>query len=260
MEQTPGNAERKGPKVTGRTRALVVALDRGIFVFARHWVLAFSLFLVVYAGVPFLAPVFMYVGWEAPARVIYAIYSPLCHQLGYRSYYLFGERPNYSRYVFAQDTGIDPDTYDGFIASRAFIGNKQMGYKVALCERDVAIYGVMVVGGLIFGLPGVRRRVKPMKWWAWILIGIVPIGLDGFWQLFTNYPYSTTFHFLTLLPYHESSPFWRSLTGGLFGLANIWLAYPYFEESMREARDELKIKLARVDAEAAQRKAQAPAD
>lgn len=250
MEQTPGYSERKGPKVSGRTRTVVVALDRGIFVFARHWVLAFSLFLAIYVGVPFLAPILMRVGWEMPARVIYTIYSPMCHQLAYRSYFLFGERPNYSRYVFEQYTGIDPDTYDGFVASRAFVGNAQMGFKVALCERDVAIYGSMLLAGLIFGIPAVRRRLKPMPWWAWILIGIMPCAIDGFWQLFTNYPYSTTFHFLSLLPYHESSPFWRSLTGSLFGLANVWLAYPYFEDSMREARDELKSKLARVDAEA----------
>src|SRR5512136_901010 len=113
MEQIPGGVERKGPKVTGRTRTVVVALDRGIYAFSRHWVLAFSLFLAVYLGLPFVAPVLMYVGWEAPARVIYFIYSPLCHQLGYRSYYLFGEQPNYPRYVFAQDTGIQVDTYEG---------------------------------------------------------------------------------------------------------------------------------------------------
>jgi hypothetical protein len=100
----------------------------------------------------------------------------------------------------------------------------------------------------------VRRRVGPMRWWAWLLIGIVPIGIDGFWQLFTNYPLTTAFPWLSLLPHHESSPFWRSLTGGLFGLANMWLAYPQFEASMREAHAELKVKLARVDAEASQHK------
>jgi len=96
----------------------------------------------------------------------------------------------------------------------------------------------------------VRRRLQPMRWWMWFLVGIVPIGIDGFWQLFTTYPYNTLLQFLSFLPYHESSPLLRSVTGGLFGLANIWLAYPYFEASMREARDELKVKLGRIDADA----------
>jgi uncharacterized membrane protein len=247
MEQTPGQVDPGRRRVTGWTREVVVAIDRAIYGFSTHWLMAFNLFIAVYLGVPFLAPVFMKVGWVVPARVVYTIYSPMCHQLGYRSWYLFGEQPNYSRYVFQAYSGIDPDTYDGFLAARAFEGNAQMGYKVALCERDVAIYGMMLLAGLIFSQPSLRRRLKPMPWWLWILIGIVPIGLDGFWQLFVNYPYTTILPFLKFLPYHESTPFWRSLTGALFGLANIWLAYPYFDASMREAHDELRVKLARVD-------------
>jgi uncharacterized membrane protein len=123
-----------------------------------------------------------------------------------------------------------------------------MGYKVAICERDVAIYSAMLLTGLVFGIPAVRRRLQPMRWWAWFLVGIVPIGIDGFWQLFTTYPYNTLLHFLSFLPYHESSPLLRTITGALFGLANICLAYPYFEASMREARDELKVKLGHLDA------------
>ncbi len=254
MESNLGERAPQGPKVTGWTRSVVIFLDRAIFSFARHWLLAFNLFLAAYVGVPFLAPVLMHAGLTLPAQVIYAVYSPMCHQLGYRSYFLFGELPNYPHAVFATYTGINPDSYDGFIASRAFVGNAQLGYKVALCERDVAIYGTMLLAGMVFGLPAVRRRLKPIPWWLWILVGLVPIGLDGFWQLFTNYPYTTMLSFLRALPYHESTPFWRSVTGGLFGLANVLLAFPYFEQSMVEARAELAPKLARVDAEAAAHK------
>ena len=251
MQQTYGQGDSGRPRVTGRTRDLVVAFDRVIYGFSGRWLAAFNLFIALYLGVPFLAPVFMKAGWAAPARVIYSIYGSMCHQLGYRSWYLFGERSNYSRYVFQAYTGIDPDTYQGFVDSRAFEGNAQMGYKVALCERDVAIYAMMVLAGLIFSVPALRRQLKPLRWWLWILIGLVPIGLDGFWQLFTNYPYTSLLPFLSFLPYHESTAFWRTFTGALFGLANIWLAYPYFDQSMREARAELKVTLARVDAAAA---------
>ncbi len=259
MQQTPGQVDSGRPRVTGRTRELVVALDRAIYGFSTHWLVAFNLFLAVYLGVPFLAPVFMKAGWTTPAQVIYTIYGSMCHQLGYRSWYLFGEHPNYPRYVFQADTGIEVDTYEGFLASRAFEGNAQMGYKVALCERDVAIYGMMLVAGVIFGAPRLRQRLKPLRWWLWILIGLVPIGVDGFWQLFTNYPYTTLLTFMQAFPYHESTAFLRSLTGALFGLANVWLAYPYFDQSMREAHDELKVKLARVDARAAAAKSRAGA-
>ena len=248
LGQTPARPEQSGPRVTGWARSVVIALDRGIFVFAGHWVPVFNAFLAVYVGLPFLAPVFMHIGWVFPATLIYAFYGPFCNQFAHHSWFLFGAQSYYQTSTFQAYTGIDPNSLAGLLAVRAFVGNPVMGYKVAICERDVAIYGAMLVCGVIFGLPSVQRRLKPAPWWAWFLVGIVPIGIDGFWQLFTTYPYNTLLTFLSFLPTHESSPLLRTLTGGLFGLANIWLAYPYFEASMREAREELKIKLARVDA------------
>jgi uncharacterized membrane protein len=242
MEQLETASGKK--RVTGRTRAVVITLDRGILAFARHWLLFFNLFILTYLGLPFMAPVLMNSGHPAAANVIYTIYSPLCHQLGFRSWYLFGERSAYPRDIFQQYTDINPDD---LWAARAFRGNPQMGYKVAFCERDVAIYGGLLVAGLIYGLPFVRRRVGPLHWLAWLLIGIFPIALDGFSQLFSQFPYHT-FALFSWLPPRESTPFLRTLTGGLFGLANAWLAYPYVEESMREVWRDLEAKLARVDA------------
>jgi uncharacterized membrane protein len=250
MEQTELISNK--PRVTGRRRAVVIWLDRRILWLARHWVLAFNLFIGLYVGLPFLAPVLIYAGAPAPARAIYTVYSGLCHQLGYRSFYLFGERLAYPRDIFQQYSGIDPNFIEpngypsGFWEARAFVGNERMGYKVALCERDVAIYGVILLGGLVYALPFVRARVKPLHWVLWILIGIVPVALDGFSQLFSNYPYNAL-PLLSQLPTRESTPLLRVITGGLFGLANIWLAYPYVEESMQEMRAELEAKLGRAD-------------
>lgn len=235
------------PRVTGRTRDVVIALDRRILAFARHWLLAFNLFVLAYVGVPFLAPALMQAGLEFPARVIYTVYGPLCHQLGYRSWYLFGEQSTYPRDVFQGMTGINPDD---LWRSKAFVGNAQMGYKVAFCQRDVAIYGGILIGGLIYGLPFVRRRLPPLHWLAWVVIGVLPMALDGVSQLLTHYPYNQ-FGLFNWLPVRESTPYLRTLTGALFGLANAWLAYPYVEESMRSLRDDLEVKLARVDAQAA---------
>ena len=113
------------------------------------------------------------------------------------------------------------------LAARAFIGNAQLGYKVALCERDVAIYGGILIFGLVFSL--LRKRLKAIHWLVWILIGIVPIGIDGFSQLISQPP-------LSLIPFRESTPFLRVLTGLLFGLITAWFGYPYVEESMVENR------------------------
>jgi uncharacterized membrane protein len=69
---------------------------------------------------------------------------------------------------------------------------------------------------------------------------MLPIGLDGFSQLLSQPP-------LNFFPYRESTPFFRSLTGFLFGFTTAWFGYPMVEESMAEARQVLAAKLRRID-------------
>ncbi len=241
-ESSPSAAPRA--PVTGRQRDFVIAVDRIILGISRHWLLYLNLLVLLYVGAPFIAAVFMKLGATGPAHAIYTFYSALCHQLGFRSFFLFGQQSTYPRAVFQQYTGINPDD---LFAARAFIGNPELGYKVAFCERDVAIYAALLLGGLIYTIPGVQRRLGPMPWWTYALIGIVPIGIDGFWQLLSQYPYNLIVPF-SLLPYHESSTFLRVLTGGLFGIANAWLALPYLKTSLQDIRGELERKFAKVDA------------
>jgi uncharacterized membrane protein len=225
---------KKGKKVTTG--------DRVSYWISRRYLLLLNLFMLFYVGLPFLAPSLMKLGATLPAKAIYRIYSPLCHQFGFRSFFLYGEQAFYPLAeakmagvkTFEQVTGIpnlaDPYSYTRFDA-RAYIGDETVGYKVALCERDVAIYFAILIFGIIFGLTG--RRIKSLHWVLWILIGIAPIGLDGFSQLFSQF----NWHWLAIvLPYRESTPFLRVLTGALFGLATAWFAYPNIEESMNETR------------------------
>jgi uncharacterized membrane protein len=122
------------------------------------------------------------------------------------------------------------------MAARAFIGNAQVGFKVALCERDIAIYGSILLFGVVFVLSG--KRIKALPWWLWLALAIVPVGLDGFSQLFSQPP-------LSLLPYRESTPYLRVLTGAMFGFFSVWFAYPMLEESFAETRAYKEAKLAR---------------
>ncbi|MGE5250714.1 MAG: DUF2085 domain-containing protein [Bacteroidota bacterium] len=216
--------------------------DRISFWISRHYLALLNLFFFLYVGFPFFAPVLMKAGLNVPARVIYTIYSPLCHQFAFRSFFLFGEQADYPLAAagltgiksFEQATGIQGGDNPASIArlqARQFTGNETLGYKVALCERDVAIYGAIVLFGLIYALA--RRRIPPLHWALWLLIGLGPIALDGFSQMFSQFNWSWL---AALLPYRESTPFLRVLTGGLFGFATAWYAIPYIEESMNETR------------------------
>lgn len=210
------------PQVTGKMRDFIIALDKMIFQFAKHWLLVFNLLMGLYAGLPVLAPALMASGAEGPARLIYTIYKPACHQLPWRSFFLFGERLYYGQDYLISQVGEEP--LANLWIAKGFYGTPELGYKMALCERCIATHGVMLLAGMLFGL--VRKRLKPLPWLVFVLF-LVPMGIDGTMQLFGLW---------------ESTPLSRVITGGLFGLGAIWLAYPYFELGMQDIRQELQHK------------------
>lgn len=180
---------------------------------ARHWLAIFNVAWATYVLLPFLAPVLMSIGLTAPARVIYAVYSIMCHQLPDHSYFLFGPElaPNeLTLEAGGMAAGLGP------LAQRQFIGNELLGFKVAICQRDVAIYGSVLAAGLLFAL--VRRRLPTLSL-RWYLLLLIPMALDGGTQLFG---------------WRESTWLLRTLTGALFGAASVWLAYPYIDEAMQD--------------------------
>jgi uncharacterized membrane protein len=213
--------------------------DRFSYWLSKHYLVLFNLFLLFYVGIPFLAPVFKESGWNIPAEVVYKIYRPLCHQWAFRSFFLFGEQVYYPHaaagipgvLTFEQVSGITDANDPSRDQARLFEGTPILGYKIALCERDVAIWGTMALFGLIYAISG--RRLPKLHWVIWVLIGMIPIGLDGFSQLISQLP----FHFIEIyLPYRESSPLLRVLTGFLFGLTTAWFLFPLLEETMKETR------------------------
>jgi uncharacterized membrane protein len=246
--ETVGDHEYKKRVQRGQT---ISRADRFSYWFSRHYLLVFNLFVLLYVGLPFLAPVLEKAELTTPAGVIYRIYGGLCHQLSFRSWFLFGEQPFYPRETagvvgyasISQVTGLNEQD---LLESRRFIGNEVVGYKVALCQRDVAIYGAILLFGVIFGITG--RRIKPLHIILWVILGLVPIGVDGLSQLVSQMLIDPTFKFLkpiaNILPYRESTPFLRTLTGFLFGFTTAWFGYPLVEETMADARRLLATKFA----------------
>ena len=208
--------------------------DRMTRFISHHYLALVIIFLLLYAGLPFLAPVLMRSGATLPANIIYRIYSPMCHQLAFRSWFLFGEQAYYPRDLSGISGVVNYDELAGTSTvdlneARAFLGNETVGYKVALCQRDVAIYGFMLLFGVMFALTG--RRLPPLPWYVWVILGMGPIALDGFSQLpglAANLP--------AWLPNRESTPLLRTLTGGLFGWMTAWYLFPMLEATASEAR------------------------
>jgi len=204
---------------------MVARLNRFADGIQRHWLTVLVGILFAYSLLPFLAPVLKKTGFDGLAQWIYQPYKFVCHTYGFRSFYLFGDSFVNDRTTFERKSGIDTATLVGLLQARDFQGNPNMGFKVALCERDIAIYLAMAINGVAYGLT--RRRAQPLPWLVFLLIGIVPIGLDGFSQLFSQPPFN-------LIPYRESTWWLRLATGGLFGFSLAWLIFPLIDGTFRQ--------------------------
>jgi len=228
--------------------------ERIIYVLSRHWIIVFAIILGLYAGLPFLAPVFMKLGWDSPARVIYIIYSLLCHQLPQRSYFLFGPKLTYSLPEI-QSTWkytLDP------IVLRQFIGNSGMGWKVAWSDRMVSMFISVWLFGLLWW--PLRRRLKPLPWWGLVLF-LLPMALDGASHLVsdlagigqgfrdTNIWLAALTHNAFLASFYAGdaggsfNSLMRLLTGILFGLGIIWFGFPYLHETFSQTERSLVTKI-----------------
>jgi uncharacterized membrane protein len=192
-----------------RLSCLVVVFMRW---FGAHWLVLANLAALLYVGLPSLSPVLAWAGYERAARLLHVMFTPFCHQLPERSFFLFGPQAVYSYGELAQHLGDVP---------RRFAGDAALGFKIAVCQRDVAIYAGMFLSGLAFG--AVRRRLMPLPIRAF-LVASLPMAVDGGGQL---------------LGLWSSTWLSRVATGGLFGAALVLLTYPRLESAMAEVHRSL---------------------
>jgi len=209
--------------------------------FSKHYLQVVIGFLILVVGLAFLAPLLM--EWDLPdaAQNIYSLYHPFCHQSAFRSLFLFGEQAFYPRELanieglvtYGEATGLYEED---FAAASAFLGSPEMGYKVALCQRDIAIQSSLLLFTLIFALA--RQKIKPIPIYIWFIFGFLPIALDGGTQLLSQLGLQG----LAWLTSRESAPWQRLFTGALFGLFSAWFILPILRESMLETRFALEKK------------------
>jgi len=201
---------------------------------AKHWLLFINFFFLLYFGLPILAPILRAYQYELLAYPIYKTYSYLCHQLPSHSYFI-------------------------------------MGYQVAMCQRCLAIYISMFVGGLLFSFDLVRQNVRPLSF-KWYLLCLVPMAVDGGMQLITeltvvipilvfwvigviliglfgfilthyrhwNWQISVflaagpaSLLFVQLMEGYESTWWRRSLTALIFAIGTIGITYPELEADFK---------------------------
>jgi uncharacterized membrane protein len=228
--------------------------ERLMYLISSRWILVAGLLLGIYIGLPFLAPVFMQLGLAGPARLIYTLYSFLCHQLPQRSYFLFGSNLTYSlpEIQSAWQNTLDP------LILRQFIGNPQMGWKVAWSDRMVSMFASLWLFVLLWRPLG--RRLKPLPWWG-LLLFLLPMALDGtshlvsdlfgigqgfrdsnaWLAILTNYAFPPGFYDGDT--WGSINSLMRLMTGLLFGLGIVWFSFPYLDNTFSQQARFLESRL-----------------
>jgi len=232
------------PRSSQQVQRLVL-LKGAVLGIARHWLLIVNILLGIWVALPWLAPLFMHWGWASAAGAIYFLYSFQCHQLPERSFFLFGPKPMYS---LAEIQSVWQNTANPFVL-RQWIGNVDMGWKVAWSDRMVSMYTMLFLSGLGYGL--VRKWWKPFRVRTFLLL-LLPMAMDGtthafsdlaglgqgfrdtnFWlQIITNNAFSTAFYQGDALGSFNS--WMRLITGILFGIGLVGFAYPYVNDSFAD--------------------------
>ncbi|MEZ4860659.1 MAG: DUF2085 domain-containing protein [Caldilineaceae bacterium] len=174
-------------------------IDAFVCTLLRHWLLLFLTPMLIFVTLPFLAPVAMHWGWEGIGRILYIAYSPFCHQLPQRSWFLFGEKLTYTLTEIQQ---VYP--YADAWHLRHFIGTPTMGWKVAWSDRMISFYFMTPVFGLFY--PLLRRlgyTLRPIPMWL-MFLALTPLMLDGMTHVFSDALYG--------------------ISNGGFRDTNLWLA------------------------------------
>jgi uncharacterized membrane protein len=235
----------------------LIGLNRAVYWLSQHWFATTVSLLLVWVGLPWLAPVMMKLGWEGPANFIYSLYSFQCHQLPQRSFFLFGSKSMYSieEIQAVWPGGTEP------LALRQFIGSPAFGYKVAWSDRMVSAYSSIPLAALVWW--PFRRRIRPLGLLGAALLAL-PMFVDGSTHMLSDLGglgqgFRYTNDWLATIT-AQRLPAWfyagnqlgsfnswmRLVTGSLFGIGLVWFALPQIGQSSAGQARQLEAKFERA--------------
>lgn len=245
--------------VSPTTRNIIKGVDNIALFIVKHWLALFLLVYGTWVWLPFLAPVLMHNGWTEAGNALYFMYSFFCHQLPERSLFFFGPQVMYS----LDQIGQVWSTQNQLIL-RQFIGTPEMGWKMAWSDRMISTYGGIWLGGVLWVI--LRKRVPPLPLVAWLVIGVLPLGLDGFthfvndivagssgqgfrdtndWlRVLTANAFPAEFYYGNMLGSFNSTARW--LTGLAFGITTVFAIFPIIKTAMTETQQDLEYQLTRI--------------
>jgi len=177
-----------------------------ICVILRHWLALVLIPLLLFVLLPFGAPLALHVGWTWLGESIYWLYTPFCHQLPQRSWFLFGEKLTYS---LSEINQVIPTTE--IWSLRRFYGTPELGWKVAWSDRMISFYMLIPFFGLLYGwIRQAKPKMMPLSFQV-LIWTLAPLFADGVTHLLNDAfvgDYASGFR--------DTNAWLRAITGNLF--------------------------------------------
>ncbi len=176
-----------------------------------YGVIVFAVIMLLW-NIAFLSPAFL--AWQKNTEMATALhyaFSFTCHQIDQRSLCFFPDSQN----IITSCT----QPQQNFIVTKSMIIEHPLhgiGYKFAVCSRDVAIYSAMLLGVFVW-IFYKRKQLLDERWPhpIWLLFAMIPIGIDGLTQL---------------VGLRESTNELRVITGAIVGFACAFYLVPVFNQ------------------------------
>jgi len=175
--------DRRQSPFSRRITHLGEYLSAGADWIEQHWIALLASLITGIVLLALLDPLLYALGFSTVGATIFRTYHYICAQIPSHSYYL-------------------------------------LGYQLALCARNLAIYASLAGGTWLYWW--LRRQaivILPLDWRLWLLT-MVPMALDGGTQLFG---------------WRESTWELRTLTGLIFGLGACWFLLPRLDQALNPA-------------------------
>ena len=223
-------------------------LVRATYFLMKHWLTILIAVLGIINILPFIAPLLMRLGLTGAAELIYMVYTPLCHQMAQRSFFLFGEKIMYAPHELP--ILLSGNFVDDMLALKVFNGNESLGWKVAWSDRMVYMYGMTWLALIIYQQLRTRFQIKRINLILFVIL-LMPMAIDGLSHvvsdfqggLFEGFRYhnewlaNLTYN---LLPqsFYVGDLFgtfnsWMRLISGIgFGIGVVWLVIPIIDVSI----------------------------
>src|SRR5207247_7756663 len=176
----------------------------------------------------------------------------------------FGPKPMYS----LQEIGQVWSTANPQVL-REFIGNAQMGWKMAWSDRMISTYGGVWLAGLLYA--ALSRNAPHLSLKAWLVVGILPILVDGTTHMVNDLVAGTSgtgfrdtndwLRALTLNALPSSfyygdqlgsfNSWMRWLTGFLFSVTSVFALFPLIGASLQKTASDAEYQLERIQQQGA---------